>query len=72
MKNLDIIKNKKIFITIAAVFILAGIVSFAIQQFNIDIDFSGGTEIQLNIGKEVTNDDCNKINDIIELVFGAS
>ena len=70
MKNLDIIKNKKIFITIAAVFILAGIVSFAIQQFNIDIDFSGGTEIQLNIGKEVTNDDCNKINDIIEEKLG--
>ena len=70
MKNLDIIKNKKIFITIAAVFILAGIVSFAIQQLNIDIDFSGGTEIQLNIGKEVTNDDCNKINDIIEEKLG--
>lgn len=70
MKNLDIIKNKKIFIAIAAVFILAGIVSFAIQQFNIDIDFSGGTEIQLNIGREVTNDDCDKINDIIEEKLG--
>lgn len=70
MKNLDIIKNKKIFIAIAAVFILAGIVSFAIQQFNIDIDFSGGTEIQLNIGKEVTNDDCDKINNIIEEKLG--
>lgn len=70
MKKLDVIKNKKIFLAIAAVFILAGIVSFAIQQLNIDIDFSGGTEIQLNIGKEVTNDDCNKINSIIEEKLG--
>ena len=70
MKKIDVIKNRKIFIAIAAVFILAGIVSFAIQQFNIDIDFSGGTEIQLNIGKEVTDDDCNKINSIIEEKLG--
>lgn len=70
MKNLDIIKNKKIFIGIAALVILAGIISFAIQQFNIDIDFSGGTEIQLNIGKDVTDEDCNKINGIIEEKIG--
>ncbi len=70
LKNLDIIKNKKIFIGISLLFILVGIVSIIIQQFNIDIDFSGGTEIQLNIGKEVTSDDCDKINGIIEEKLG--
>ncbi len=70
MKNLDIIKNKKIFLAISALFIVAGIISFAIQQLNIDIDFSGGTQIQLNIGKEVTEDDCNAINSIIEEKLG--
>ncbi len=70
LKNLDIIKNKKIFIGISLLFILVGIVSVIIQQFNIDIDFSGGTEIQLNIGKEVTADDCDRINGIIEEKLG--
>ncbi|MEG2004277.1 MAG: protein translocase subunit SecF, partial [Clostridia bacterium] len=54
----DVIKNKKFTLLIAGVAILAGIVSFIIQGFNIDIDFSGGTEIQLNISKNVGKDEC--------------
>lgn len=66
----DVIKNKKITLLIVAVILLAGIVSVIIQGFNIDIDFSGGTEIQLNIGKIVTDEDCDAINKIIEDELG--
>lgn len=47
----NIIEKRAIFFAISAVIILAGIVSFFIQGFNTDIDFSGGTEITLDLGK---------------------
>ena len=66
MKNFNVVKNKKIAFLIVAVVLVAGIASFLIQGFNIDIDFSGGTEIQVNLGREVTPEICDEINDIIE------
>ncbi|MBO4452427.1 MAG: protein translocase subunit SecD, partial [Clostridia bacterium] len=41
------IKNKMITLAIVAVVLLTGILSFAIRGFNIDIEFSGGSEIQI-------------------------
>ena len=66
MKNFNVVKNQKIAFLIVAVVLVAGIASFLIQGFNIDIDFSGGTEIQVNLGREVTPEICDEINDIIE------
>lgn len=60
------INNKKVALIVVAIVVVTGVVSFAIRGFNIDIDFSGGTEIQLNLGTEVTDEVCNNINDIIE------
>lgn len=59
------IKNRKVALVIVAVVLLTGIVSFIARGFNIDIDFSGGTEIQLNLGTEVTDGVCSNINSII-------
>lgn len=66
----NVIKNSKVILIITAAILLIGIVAMIVAGFNIDIDFSGGTEIKLNIGREVTSDDCNKINGIIEELFG--
>lgn len=65
LRNFHFIKNKKVTLFILATVILIGIGSFIFRGFNIDIDFSGGSEIKLNIGQEVTNEISNQINDII-------
>ena len=49
MKNFNVVKNQKIAFIIVAVVLVVGIASFLIRGFNIDIDFSGGTEIQVNL-----------------------
>ena len=59
------IKNKKVTLVIIAVVFVVGIVSFFVRGFNIDIDFSGGTEIQIDLGTEVTDAVCDQINTII-------
>lgn len=70
MSKFNVIKNSKIILIITAAILLIGVVAMIVVGFNVDIDFSGGTEIKLNIGREVTSDDCNKINGIIEELFG--
>ena len=52
-KKISFIKNRKIFYTISAVVIALGLVFTCIRGFNYGIDFTGGTMIQLNMGKEV-------------------
>ncbi len=70
MSKFHFIKNKKITLAIVAIVLVIGLASFAIRQFNIDIDFSGGTEIQIDLGTEVNNDVCKKVNDIIAKEIG--
>ncbi len=65
MSKFHFIKNQKVTLAIIAVILLVGVVSFFVRGFNIDIDFSGGTEIKLNVGTEVTPEVCEKINDVI-------
>ncbi len=65
MSKFHFIKNQKVTLAIVAAILLVGIVSFIALGFNIDIDFSGGTEIRIDLGTEVTGDVCDKINDII-------
>ena len=64
------IGKQKIALGIVAVILVAGLLSFIIQGFNIDLDFSGGTEIQINLGTEVTDDVCDQINGIISDKLG--
>ncbi len=65
MSKFHFIKNQKVTLIILAVVLLAGVLSFAIRGFNIDIDFSGGTEIKIDLGTEVTKEVCDNVNDII-------
>ena len=65
-RRFHFIKNKKVTVIIVALVIVIGAASFIIRQFNIDIDFSGGTEIQIDLGTEVTDEVCDNINKIIE------
>lgn len=65
MSKFHFIKNQKVTLCIVALVILIGLVSFFVRGFNIDIDFSGGTEIKIDLGTEVTKEVCDDINDII-------
>ena len=56
---LNVIKSKWICLGISIVIILAGVVSFFMQDgFNLDIDFTGGTTITVNMeGKDIKTED---------------
>lgn len=70
LKNYDFIKNKKIALIILAAVVVIGVASFFIRGFVIDYDFSGGSELQVNLGTEVTDEICDKINDVISNSIG--
>ncbi len=70
MTKFHFIKNRKVTLIILAAVLVIGLLSFFIRGFNIDIDFSGGTEIQLGLGQTVTPEICDDINDIIERELG--
>lgn len=65
MSKFHFIKNQKVTLGILALVLVVGLLSFVIRGFNIDIDFSGGTEIRIDLGTEVTKEVCDNINDII-------
>jgi preprotein translocase subunit SecF len=70
LKNYNFIKKKKIALIILAAVIVIGIASFFVRGFVIDYDFSGGSELQVNLGTEVTDEICDKINGIISDSIG--
>lgn len=70
LKNFHFVKNKNIAVIIVAAVLVIGILSFIIRGFNIDIDFSGGTEIQIDLGVEVTKDVCESVNGIVGSSLG--
>ena len=63
----NIIEKRKIFFIISAIIIVAGIVSFFVQGFNTDIDFSGGTELTIDLGDDY---DESKIRKAVSSVDG--
>ncbi len=50
---MKIIENKKIWFLISIVIIVAGIISFAFRGFNLDIEFAGGTMLEIDLHNEV-------------------
>ena len=64
---MQIVKRRKIYFAIAIVFILVGIVAMIVNAamgngaFNTDVEFSGGTSMDISIGKEFNNEDIAKI-----------
>ncbi|HAN21965.1 MAG: protein-export membrane protein SecF [Clostridiales bacterium GWF2_36_10] len=71
LKKFHFINNRKITYILLCTFLIIGVASFIISGFNLDIDFSGGTELQLNIGREVNDEVCDKINGIIRDNIGS-
>ena len=61
MKNFSFTNNKKVFFIIAALVLVIGICSFIFRGFNVDIDFIGGTTIQLEMNKELSAADLDDI-----------
>lgn len=55
--NLNIIGKRKIWYLISAAILIAGIISFAIQGFNLGIDFTGGSYLQLTFYDQGTATD---------------
>lgn len=65
--NFDYIKNKNIIFAIAFLVVLAGIIYGIVTSYKFDIDFKGGTRIQVDLNDTyVTND----IVDVVKSVTG--
>ncbi len=59
---MNFLKPKKVYYIISAVIILAGLIAYiALGGLNFGLDFTGGTEIRMNIGQEFNNDDISAI-----------
>lgn len=58
---MNYIKNRKIFIMISLTIIIIGLLMFGIKGLNYGIDFTGGTLIQLKIGKFISVDEVKEI-----------
>ncbi len=50
---IDFIKNRKVFYAISSTIIIAGVVFAIVKGFNYGIDFTGGTMMQIDMGKQV-------------------
>ncbi len=61
--KIDVIKNKKITFGISALVIIIGIIMMIISGLNFGIDFTGGTLIQIDLGKEVPVDEIREVMD---------
>ena len=85
-KNINVINNlnanykqftfnftgkSKIFLIIACVVFLTGMISFFARGFNLDIDFVGGTIMQFNIGRDLEEADVTDIENLVKEVAGA-
>ena len=54
VKNFNIIGERKIWYMLSLLFIIPGIISIFVQGFNLGIDFTGGTIVELKFAKPVT------------------
>lgn len=59
----NFVKNLKIFVVISLVIIVAGMGTALIAGFNLGIDFTGGTLLQIDLGKTVPVDEIRQITD---------
>lgn len=54
VKNFNFIGKRKIWYMLSLLFIIPGIISIFVQGFNLGIDFTGGTIVELKFAKPVT------------------
>ena len=60
-KNFKFIANRKKFIIVSAIILIIGLGSGLIQGFNYGIDFTGGTMVQIDLGKKVEMNHIDKV-----------
>ena len=56
-KEFDFIKNRKVFYMISTAIIVVGLVCSVVRGFNYGIDFTGGTMLQVDMGKSVSSEE---------------
>ena len=67
----NFVKNQKVFFVISLVCVVAAIVTFFVHDFNLDIEFAGGTEIVFQLDSKATGEDEAKIEEIVRGVEGS-
>ena len=68
----DFVSKSKIFLIIAGVVFLTGVISFFVNWFNFDIDFTGGAIIEYKLGKDLADSDIEEIEALIKGELGES
>ncbi len=64
---MKIVQHRKIYFSISAIIIAIGIIfmiinaSAGVGTFNFDVEFSGGTSVNIDLGQDFSNDDVTKI-----------
>lgn len=58
---MDIIKNRKKYALISLIIMAFGLIMFFVNGFNYGIDFTGGTVIEVNVGKMISVDEARDI-----------
>lgn len=66
LKNFHFIKNKKITLIIVGVVVLVGILTILIRGLNLDIDFTGGYRLTVDLGEPVNDDIAKNIESLIQ------
>ncbi len=65
-KQFDFIGKRLIFLAVAGIVILAGVVSFFVQGFNVGQDFTGGTEMTFVLRESENHDQTVEITGDVE------
>ena len=68
----DFVAKRMIFLIIAGVIFVTGMISFFARGFNWDIDFVGGTIMQYNIGRDLGASDIDDIRSAVVDILGAN
>lgn len=55
-KQFHFIKHRKIYYIVSIIIILAGLVTLGVKGFNYGIDFTGGTKMQFDMGKQISTE----------------
>lgn len=67
----DIIKNRKIYYIVSLVIVLAGVIGFIVNGgFNLDIDFTGGTTMNIEMGEALDRAKLDRVEEVAEQALG--